>query len=197
GRPSELVLEAFTRGVGRAPDRPRLAVYSTTGETHVKAMCLLFTEGGRAPSVVVKMIPDGDFSFRLRRETEIVEELRGRIGDSSEIALALPLPPLYAGEVQGHYIVVQELDPFAGKARGEERTAALGWLRAFQSASTVKTEPWGAADDERELRVVQEAWRRARPVREAAVAARVSELLGELRGHPVIRCGVHGDFWRG
>ena len=125
GRPSELALEAFERGVGQPPRRPRLALYSTTGETHVKVMCLVFADGDRSPSVVVKMIPDREFAFRLRLETEVVEKLRERIGGSSRVADALPLPPLHAGDIRGDYLVVQKLDPFAGKTAREDRTAAL------------------------------------------------------------------------
>ena len=197
GPPSELVLEAFERGVGRPPERPRLALYSTTGEAPVKVMCLVFAGGDRSPSVVVKMIPDREFSFRLRLETEVVEKLRERIGGSKQVADALPLPPLHAGEIRGDYLVVQQLDPFAGKTSREDRTAALDWLRAFQSATSLGNDHWSADDDERELKTVRDAWRRARPEAETRVAARVSELLAELRGQPLIRCGVHGDFWRG
>jgi hypothetical protein len=188
---------AVERAIGKPPRRSRLTVYSTTGETFVKAMCLVFRRGEALPYAVVKMMPDRRFAWRLRRETEVVEQLRQRIGQSNEVAAALPLPPLYAGEIGDDFVVVQELDPLAGRAVRKDRKVALDWLRTFQRATTVRTESWKVSDDERELQIVRDAWHRVRRVQEAAVVARVNELLAEVRGESVMRCAVHGDFWYG
>jgi aminoglycoside phosphotransferase (APT) family kinase protein len=45
--------------------------------------------------------------------------------------------------------------------------------------------------------VIDAAWLRARPDARAMVLDRTRALLSELRGAPVPRCAVHGDFWRG
>jgi hypothetical protein len=197
GRPSGLVIEAAERALGRQPKRPRLSLYSPSGAPDSKGTCFVFEPREREPTVVVKAMSDPRFAERLRRETESVELMRARLVDSPEIADALPLPPLYAGEIRGEYVVAQGLDPFARATGREDRPAALGWLRAFQRATTEDKKAWGPGDDERELGFVHDAWQRARSQSESAIVARVAELLRPLHGVAVRRCAVHGDFWRG
>jgi hypothetical protein len=196
GPPSRLALEAAGVALRRPPRRPRLALYSGTGETYLKVTCFLFEEGAAEPVLVMKMMPDQRFAPRLHFETEVVEVLRAALAGEPELTSTLPLTPLFAGEIAGDYVVAQALDPLAAGERPARETA-VGWLHAFQDATGSDPTPWGPDDDERELALVRDAWRRARPGRERAVVGRVAELLLELRGSSVINCAVHGDFWAG
>jgi hypothetical protein len=190
-------LEAAERGLGGSIRKPRLAIYSSTGETYLKAMCFIFEQGRLAPEVAVKMMPDQRFATRLRAETDFVEAIRKRLADATQLTVALPLPPLYAGDVRGDYVVVQRPDSLASATGQCDRSKALAWLRDFHAATTVGTPAWGPADDRAELEHVRYAWNRLRPDREAAVASRVAELLASQHGCSAPRCAVHGDFWHG
>lgn len=196
GPPSRLALQAAGSALGRPARRPRLALYSGTGETYLKVTCFLFEEGATEPLLVIKMMPDERFAPRLHFETEVVEVLRAALTGQPELTSTLPLAPLFAGEIAGDYLVAQPLDPLAA-GEPPDRETAIGWLRAFQGATGSPPAPWGSDDDERELWLVRDAWRRARPDREGTVAGRVAELLLELHGSPVSNCAVHGDFWLG
>jgi hypothetical protein len=203
GPPSGLVLEAAERALERPLRKARLLIYSAAGEAYMKATCFLFEEGQPAPSVVVKMMPVRRFAPRLRSETEFVETLRSRLAGAPEqvgaakLVEALPLAPLYVGEVGGDFVVTQPLDPLAVATGKADRSTALAWLRAFQAATDVGPRPWTVTDEERELELVRYAWHRARPEHEGAIVARVAELLAPLRGAIVSRCAVHGDFFGG
>lgn len=196
GPPSRLALEAAGVALRRPPRRPRLALYSGTGETYLKVTCFVFEEGSTEPVLVIKMMPDERFAPRLHFETEVVEVLRAALDGKPELTSTLPLTPLFAGEIAGDYLVAQPLDPLAAGERPDRETA-VGWLRAFQGATGFDPAPWGPHDDDRELGLVRDAWGRARPDQEGAVARRVAELLLELRGDSVMNCAVHGDFWLG
>jgi hypothetical protein len=196
GRPGRLALDAAERALGRPLRRPRLAIYSPTGARDSKATAFVFERGEQLPSVVVKMMPDSRFASRLRFETESVEALRRSL-HAPEVEQALPLSPLYAGELNGDYVVAQPLDPLASATAAQAREPSLVWLRSFHEATTTGVDPWTSADDHRELELVRDAWERAHPERAAAVVSRVSELLASLHGLPVRRCAMHGDFWRG
>jgi hypothetical protein len=197
GRQSSLALRAAERALGRPPRRPRLAIYSRTGETFLKANCFVFERGQKEPAIVIKMMPDRRFSSRLRSETEFVEILRSRVASESVVSSALPLAPLFAGDVDGDHVVVQALDPLAVATGQIDRATALSWLGAFQAVTTARTSPWTLSDGERELEFVRDAWKRARPDHVAAVLARAEELMADLHGVRVRRCAVHGDFWQG
>jgi hypothetical protein len=197
GGPSRLVIEAAERALGRQPKRPRLSLYSPSGAADSKGTCFVFEPGRREPTVVVKAMSDPRFAARLRREIESVEALRAKLAGIADVVDALPLPPLYAGEVGGDYVVAQGLDPLAQATGREDRPAALAWLRAFQRATTKDEMAWGPDDDERELAFVRDAWRRVRPQMEEIVVDRMSRLLQQMHGIAVRRCAVHGDFWRG
>jgi hypothetical protein len=196
GPPSRLITEAIRRGAGRDISAPRLALYSPTG--HSKAACFVFEDGAEQPTLVVKAMPDPRHASRLRHETEMVETIRRRLGSSSHLAAALPLPPLFAGTAAGDYVVVQPVDPLAastGQLAGP--APALSWLREFQDSTTTRIRAWGGVDTENALEHVRYAWCRARPASAATVIADAERLLRTLEGRPVRRCAVHGDFWRG
>ena len=195
GVPSRTTIGAAEKGLGRPLRWPRLCTFSPTGMALSKITCFVFERDEAAPSVVVKAMPERRHAERLRHETEFVECLRSRL--SREPALVLPLRPLWAGDLDGDYLVVQPVDPLAGATGRGQRPAALRWLRGFQAETTERFEPWSADDTCLAGEHVRHAWSRARAQSEPAVSSRVAELLGALQGQAVPRCAVHGDFWRG
>lgn len=195
GQPRRMTIRAAESGLGRALSSPRLCTFSPTGMTLSKITCFVFERDDAAPKVVVKAMPERRHAERLRHETEFVEALRSRL--SRERALVLPLRPLWAGDLDGDYLVVQAVDPLAGATGHGTRPAALRWLRGFQAETTEGFEPWSAADTRVAREHVRHAWGRVRQQSEPAVSARVAALLGALHGQAVRRCAIHGDFWRG
>ena len=176
--------------------RPRVAMYSPSGQAVSKAVCFLFSEGDREPQVVVKAMAEPRFAWRLRTESALLETIRSRIADE-RFAATLPSPPLLTRELDGDFLVAEQFDPLAAATGSGTRDQALEWLRRFQAASSSDERPW-TVDDEREaLDAVLGAWRLAGTGTEDQVAARVRELMAPLRGSAVPRCPVHGDFWRG
>jgi hypothetical protein len=192
-----VAVTAAERGLARTLQRPRLAIYSPTGAPDSKATCFVFERRLSDPSVVVKLMADPRFESRLRWETENVETLRARLAGHRELVEALPLRPLYAGEVGNDYVVVQDPDPLAPATGRVERGTALAWLAAFHQATEHVRTPWDAKDDEREVEHTRDGWLQARREQAEAVAARVAQLLAPLRGVTAPRCATHGDFWRG
>ena len=61
--------------------RPRLALYSPSGQAVSKAVCFLFREGEPAPHIVVKAMAEPRFAWRLRRESELLECVRRNVPD--------------------------------------------------------------------------------------------------------------------
>jgi hypothetical protein len=195
GPPSRLVSEAVERVTGRDIAGLRLALYSATGQSLSKAACFVFEEEAQEPALVVKAMPDPRYAARLSHETEIIENFRRRL--PSQAAEALPLRPLFAGNVAADYVVVQPVDPLAaGTGSLDDSADALEWLREFQVGTATTVRPWDKADTDAAMDSVWYAWQRARPASADPVASRVSRLLSALEGEPVPRCGVHGDFWR-
>jgi hypothetical protein len=190
-----------TDAVHRAADRDagafRLALYSPTGQSLSKAACFLFEDGADEPALVVKAMPEAVHAGRLRHETEIVESIRRQLG-GSPAAAALPLSPLFAGTAASDYVVVQPIDPLAGRTgQAGDRSVAIDWLREFQEGTTSTIRAWGQADSTAALDVVRYAWRRARAGTADGFITRAELLLRALEGQPVRHCSVHGDFWRG
>ena len=195
GGPSRLAIAAAERGLERTLRRPRLGIYSPTGTSLSKTTCFVFEHGQAAPTVVVKAMPERRYGERLSHETKLAEALRARL--SPQAASALPLAPLWAGSMDGDYVVVQPLDPLAASTGRASREAALRWLRTFQEETTTGMQQWGASESRSALEDVAYAWSRVRPASEPTVSARVGELLEAVAGKRVRRCAVHGDFWRG
>jgi hypothetical protein len=192
-----VAVTAAERGLSRPLRHPRLAIYSPTGAPDSKATCFVFERRREEPSAVVKLMADRRFEWRLRSETETVESLRGTLGGHPELVAALPLRPLYAGDLSDDYVVVQQPDPLAACTGWVERATALAWLAAFQQATTRSLAPWNSEDDRREVELTRDGWRRAGRQWAENVVARVSHLLAPLSCMPVPRCTIHGDFWRG
>jgi len=192
GKPSGLTIEAATGALGRAPRRPRLALYSPTGAARAKASCFVFEAGAGEPACVVKALPEDVGPERLRHETELVEELRDRM--NGDTAAALPLAPLLAGDVRGRYVVVQPTDPLAAATGKVDDADAFAWLRSFHASTTARTAP---LDTHQRVELVREAWSLAAPAEADEAATRVQRALDPAADVPVPHCAVHGDFWRG
>ena len=193
GRP--LALDAAEDALGRPLVRARLVLFSPSRSSG-KVTCFVFERGGERPVAVVKAMAQRDESPWLARELDVVARLRARLGGTS-VGEALPLAPLLAGPLADDWVVVEPFDPLASAAARPPEDVAIGWLRAFQRATTEAASPWDARDDERALTAVAEAWRTLRPHTAAPLLDAAAELLAELRGASVPRCAVHGDYWRG
>jgi hypothetical protein len=137
------------------------------------------------------------FSWRLRRESALLEAIRVRVGQDARVAAGLPGAPLFAGRVAAEFMLVEPVDPLGTATGGTTRERALEWLRRFQAASCSREQAWESEDERAALAVVKETWRLAAPGTEDAVVSRVRALMGPLRGARLPRCAVHGDFWRG
>jgi hypothetical protein len=179
------------------PPRPRVAMYSPSGQAVSKAICFLFGEGDDRPRLVVKAMAEPRFDWRLRTESAVLESIREAVRHHRYIASTLPARPRFAGEAEGEFVLAEAFDPLAAETGSGSRQAAVEWLRAFQAASTSREEPWSGRDEDAAADTTHEAWRIAEIETADAVAARVRALLLPIRGTPLPRCAVHGDFWHG
>lgn len=176
---------------GRLRDA-RLVLFSPSGSQLAKAVCFVFAPGAAAPEAVVIAMADPRWSERLRHETELVEELRGRLAQEPAVAAALPLPPLARVEPPGDLAVVVRADPLAahtGDVVAPDRDRAWRWLRAFHAATAVRDTAWTAGDAEEVVRALREIREEPSPEAERA--------LHEAVGASLPVCAAHGDFWAG
>jgi hypothetical protein len=172
-------------------------MFSPSGQAVSKVICFLFREGEDEPRIVVKAMAEPRFSWRLRRESVLLESIRERVLRDERVLAGLPAAPLFAGVAAGEFMLAEPCDAL-GTATGDgTRAQALEWLRLFQLASCSREHAWCSDDERGGLTAAEDAWRLAAPGRGDAVVSRVRELLEPLRGAIVPRCAVHGDFWRG
>jgi hypothetical protein len=175
---------------------PRVAMYSPSGQAVSKVICFLFRSGDDEPRLVVKAMADPQFDWRLRAELEVLQSIRDQVADDARVARTLPSKPLFAGDEAGEFVLAESFDRLATATGSATRRAAFEWLRRFQAASGRSERPWDADDEQSALQAVSNAWRLAGNGADDAVVARVRELLAPIRGSPLPRCAVHGDFWR-
>jgi len=175
----------------------RVAMYSPSGQAVSKVICFLFRDGEDDPTIVVKAMAEPRFSWRLRRESALLESIRVQVSHDARVAGGLPGAPLFASDVAGEFILVEPVDALGPRTGETSRMRALDWLWQFQIASCSRERPWEAEDQQRALAAAEEAWRLTAPGSEEAVVSRVRALIAPLRGAMVPRCAVHGDFWRG
>jgi hypothetical protein len=194
GEPPHVAV-AVERALGRAVPRQRVAFYATGG-THPKVHSFVFERGASEPLAVVKVMAVREEGGHLEREIANVELARERLGDT-EVAAALPVEPLWAGTCAGDFVVAEPVHPFAAATHPVSRDAAMGWLREFADATFAETRPWSEADEAKLAEAVSDAWARTPEARVDALVERVRALVAELRGTPVPRSAVHGDFWAG
>jgi hypothetical protein len=190
------VRPAVERALGRPLVNPRVAFYGTGG-THPKLHCFVFEGRAAEPLVVVKVMALPAESGHLERETANVELARERLDEAGDVAAALPVKPLWAGQCQGDFVVVEPVDPLAIHTGKAERDTAMRWLRGFAEGTTEGERPWSEADCDELVAMVAAAWERGGSPRVGDLLERVRELGAVLRAVPVSRCAVHGDFWRG
>ena len=182
---------------GRLLDAPlRMAMLSPSGQAVSKVICFLFAEGDEQPRMVVKAMAEPRFDARLRAESELLESIRGRVTADPRVAQALPPAPVFAGRLAGEFMVAEHFDALGTATGSGTREQALDWLRAFQVASCTVQRPWDDDDERSALDLTREAWQLA-GISEDAVVRRLRDVLSPLRGAPVPRCAVHGDFWHG
>jgi hypothetical protein len=183
--------------VMRQAPPPRVALFSPSGQPVSKVICFLFRVGDAEPRTVVKAMADPAFDWRLRAELDVLQSIRHGVAHDARVARTLPSEPLFAGEDGGEFVLVESFDRLATATGSGTRSLAFDWLRDFQAASFRGDRPWDAADEQSALLAVRDAWRLAgRATDDDAVVTRVRELLAPIRGTPVPRCAVHGDFWR-
>jgi hypothetical protein len=191
------LLELCGELLGRDASRASLTLFSRSGATLSKAIYFLFEKGAREPSLVMLAMADPSQSARLELEYDAVETLASALDHDPETASALPVEPLFRGAAGGEYLVVVPPDPLATAIGRENRTVALDWLLRLQTATGSGTRAWEGADSNQLLAVLDEAWGVLRPQTLPAVRDRVGSQLEEVRGSPVPRCAVHGDYWHG
>ena len=191
------VLAAAHAALGREPERPRVALYSPSGARLAKVTAFVFERDEETPSLVVKAMATPSQRARLQHESDVVEALRDRLRAAPEVQAALPLAPLWRGELDGEVLLAQPVDPMAGHHAGVDDAVAVAWLRRFQSATERARTAWSAADTDRALASVRQAWGFARPRTGRAMVAAIARRLRDLEGEEAPVCAVHGDFWRG
>jgi hypothetical protein len=184
-----------------APADPAVALYSPSGSQLAKVVGFVFARGDDEPHAVVLAMADPGWSDRLRRETDVVEQLRERLADHPALAAALPMRPLGRFEDGDDFALVVRPDPLAGRTGdlvAPDREAAWRWLRGFHAATAAATTtPLGADEAERGVTDAREAWGLLggdAAERGARVAAGALAATGDA---PLPTCAVHGDFWRG
>src|SRR5829696_4298406 len=139
----------------------RVAMYSPSGQAVSKALCFLFREGEKEPRLVVKAMAEPRFSWRLRRESALLESIRAQVRHDATVTAGLPEAPLFAGDAAGEFMLVEPVDAL-GTASGESsREQALQWLRQFQVASRSCERRWGSENERTTLAVAEDAWRLA------------------------------------
>jgi len=193
----EGLAERVGAGLTGARTRPRLALFSPSGQAVSKAVCFLFREGDSLPSVVVKAMAEPRFAWRLRAESELLARVRDRVAHDAWVAATLPPRPGFAGDNAGEFVLAEPFDPLGAATGSGGPGPAREWLRLFQAASCVQVRSWSDADERTALAAARAGWRLAERDAEAAVAVRLRALFAPLRGAELPRCAVHGDFWRG
>ncbi len=194
GRPRALSLTE--RALRRRLDRPRLVFFSS-GRGRGKIVHFVFERDEPGPVAVLKASADPRASEWLEREVQMLAEVRAALPTEGTVRDALPRPALLAERVDDEFIVVEAADPLGDKTFHADRDRALGWLRDFHCATGGETRAWSSDDDDAALRVVRDAWTAHRPQTCDTVCAAVSRRMRLLRGVPVGRCVIHGDFWSG
>jgi hypothetical protein len=195
-----LAARAVAHVLPDAADDQALVLYSPSGSQLAKAVCFVFAPGRDVPDAVVLAMADPRWSDRLRRETELVEQLRERLAGHPSLADGLPSPPLGRFEPDGDFAVVVRPDPLAGRTGdvvAPDRELAWRWLREFQAATASGASPLTAAEVERGVADVREAWALLGPEAAERGARCAERALAAAAGAPLPGCAVHGDFWRG
>lgn len=192
-RGRSIPVAAAEHALGRALVDPHVSLYSSSGCV-AKLTCFIGEASRGAPTVVVKAMGRRSDGWWLRGEVDNLRAVRSRLsGDTRD---ALLQPPLFAGELDNEYLVVEAYGGFDGWSDRSPRASARAhaWLRDFHRSTTATRAAWAEADTDGAVATVLSAWSLLRPGTTAAVAASTSQALHQLLGVPLPRCAVHGDF---
>jgi hypothetical protein len=192
-RGKSIPVAAAEHALGRALVDPHVSLYSSSGCV-TKLTCFIGEASRTAPTVVVKAMGRRSDGWWLRGEVDNLRAVRSRL--SGETRDALLQPPLFAGELESEYLVVERYGEFDAWCDRSPRASALAhaWLRDFHAATTGTRAEWDKADTDGAIATVLSAWSLLRPATTAALAASATRALHQLHGAPLPRCAVHGDF---
>lgn len=197
GDPHGLAVQAAEAAFGRNLDRPAVALYSPSGAPSSKANLFVFEADAAEPVALVTGMAQPNREPLLRREIEATKAARARLAHAQDVAAALPLAPMWTGEVDGRFTAVFQVDPMASGTGVENRALALDWLRRFQAVTSIDQREWTATDHDRALATVKEAWSILRPDSASAGVEIADAALRDMAGSHFRPCAVHGDYWRG
>jgi hypothetical protein len=184
---------AAENALGRPLLEPHMSLYSSSG-CAAKLTCFISEAHRHTPTVVVKAMGRQSDGWWLRGEVDNLRTVRSRL--SGETAHALLDPPLFAGELDHEYLVVETYEAFEGWCDRSPRASARAhdWLRDFQSSTTSSREPWLESDTVSAVSAVLGAWQLLRPDSAGCVARSTRKTLGSLDDSALPRCATHGDF---
>lgn len=187
-----VALEAARRALGRELDHPRVALLAPGGGV-VKTTFFVTERGRPRPSVVVRMMAEVGRSDWMLREVAGVAALRERLAGHEELLATLPDEPLLVDWIADRTVVVEACNAIAAPTDGRVDALAASWLARLQDATTLDPRPLSA----REERAIVATVQRAFGARSGELLASLEQHLHALRGRPLGRCAVHGDFWHG
>jgi len=184
---------AAEHALGRALVDPHVSLYSSSGCV-TKLTCFIGEASRAAPTVVVKAMGRRSDGWWLRGEVDNLRAVRSRLSGGTRDALLQP--PLFAGELDSEYLVVEAYGGFDGWCDRSPRASARAhaWLRDFRRSTTDGQVAWENTDTDGAVATVLSAWSLLRPGTTAALAASTTRALNELCGVPLSRCAIHGDF---
>jgi hypothetical protein len=192
-RGESIPVAAAERALGRRLVDPHVSLYSSSGCV-AKLTCFVGEASRAAPTVVVKAMGRRTDGWWLRGEVDNLRAVRSRLSGATRDALLEP--PLFAGELDHEYLVVEAYGGFDGWCERSSRASARahGWLRDFHDSTIQERTAWDTADTDGVVATVLSAWSLLRPGTAAALGGATARALHDLHGVPLARCATHGDF---
>jgi hypothetical protein len=192
-RGESIPVAAAEHALGRTLVDPHVSLYSSSGCV-AKLTCFIGEASHAAPTVVVKAMGKRSDGWWLRGEVDNLRAVRSRLSGKTRDALLQP--PLFAGELDHEYLVVEAYGGFDRWCDRSPRASAVAhrWLRDFQDSTIQEHAAWEATDTDGVVATVLSAWSLLRPGTAAALAGSTTRALHHLHGVPLVRCATHGDF---
>jgi hypothetical protein len=194
GQPA--LVSAAEAVIGRKLAGPRVSLYSSSACAG-KVTCFISESGKATPTVVVKAMADPRDAWWLREEVRKLGAVRARL--SSELKDALLPEPLFAGELNDEYVVVEAFCSLEnwGDRSVAARARAHAWLRDFHRCTNRGVALWHRSDTIAAMASVGAAWSLVRPRVAQTIMGACESRLSQLEGCQLPRCAVHGDFSAG